>query len=530
MYRKKSSQISFILPFGGELNSENRWVQLADILAWDEIEEKYSKNFKSKKGALAKSARVALGALIIKEMMRLTDEDVVETIAETPAMQYFLGFDEFIQELPFDPSSLVHFRKRLGAKFIEEINLLVVEGRKKNETRSQQDDKTDSDDHPPSTRGLLKKSNEGKETEKPQKKESTTEQTSFREGKIILDATCAPADIRYPTDLSLLNESREKSEEIIDEMFEQSSKKNKKPRTYRKKARKQYLNLARKKKLSKQVIRKGIGQQLRYLKRNLRHIADLNEEISLHVLSKRQYKNLLVIHELYRQQQIMYESKTDSIGARIVSVSQPYVRPIVRGKARASTEFGAKLSASVCSNGFVTLDRLSWEAFNESGDLEEQVEKYRQRVGQYPEAVLADKIYRTRANRKWCNDKGIRLSGPALGRPPKSGKLRKAQYLQNRLDEGERNAIEGKFGQGKRRFGLSKIMAKLQQTSETTIAMSFLVMNLVKLRELYFFLFFGLCSCLVYVKTESLKTFFIKNTKTRAQLLASHNVRGFATN
>ena len=83
----------------------------------------------------------------------------------------------------------------------------------------------------------------------------------------------------------------------------------------------------------------------------------------------------------------MYETKTHSIPSRIVSISQPHVRPIVRGKASTQTDFGAKLSASVNEDGCVTLDRLSWEAYNESGDLKDQIEKYRSRTSNYPQAV-----------------------------------------------------------------------------------------------------------------------------------------------
>ena len=81
-----------------------------------------------------------------------------------------------------------------------------------------------------------------------------------------------------------------------------------------------------------------------------------------------------------------------------------------------------------------------------------------------------------RENRAWCHEKGIRISGPPLGRPPVNvSKEKKKQALE---DDRVRNAIEGKFGEGKRRFGLNRIMAKLDNTSQTTIAITFLVMNL----------------------------------------------------
>ena len=90
----------------------------------------------------------------------------------------------------------------------------------------------------------------------------------------------------------------------------------------------------------------------------------------------------------------------------------------MRGKAGKAVEFGAKISASNV-NGFVFLDKLSWDSYNESGDLQERIEEYKKDRGCYPESVHVDKIYRTRANRAYCKERGIRMSGPPLGRPPK---------------------------------------------------------------------------------------------------------------
>ena len=213
-----------------------------------------------------------------------------------------------------------------------------------------------------------------------------------------------------------------------------------------------------------------------YLKRNLGYIDQLIElGASLTLLNKSDYKLLLVVQELYRQQLWMFENKAKRIDDRIVSLNQPHLRPIVRGKARQGTEFGAKISAS-SYDGFVFLDHISWDNFYESKDLKAQVEAFKSHTGYYPESVHVDQIYRTRENRAWCKEKGIRISGPPLGRPNKA--IRLAQKKQALLDERIRNGIEGKFGQGKRRFGLNLIMTKLPNTSETAIALTFLVMNL----------------------------------------------------
>ena len=160
-------------------------------------------------------------------------------------------------------------------------------------------------------------------------------------------------------------------------------------------------------------------KQLQYIKRNLETIDKIVSEVGLKVLSRKQYRLLLVVTEVNRQQLDMYENNRNRIDDRIVSLTQPHIRPIVRGKAGTPVEFGAKLSASYV-NGYVFLDRISWNNFNESGDFQNQVEEFKKYTGVYPESVHADKIYRTKVNRAWCKERGIRLSGVRLGRPPKT--------------------------------------------------------------------------------------------------------------
>ena len=237
----------------------------------------------------------------------------------------------------------------------------------------------------------------------------------------MLDATAAPADITYSNDLGMLNQARKQSEKIIDSLYQKRENKlDKKPRTYRKKARKDYLKMAKKRRTSRKERTEAIFKQLQYIKRNLSHIEKLiNSGAELSSLSPRQYKMLLVITEVYRQQLWMYENESKRIDDRIVSITQPHIRPIVRGKAGQPVEFGAKLSVS-CFDNYVFLDHLSWDNFNESGDFKTQVEAYKNYTGYYPSSVHVDRIYRTRENRAWCKERGIRLSGPPLGRPPKN--------------------------------------------------------------------------------------------------------------
>ena len=191
-------------------------------------------------------------------------------------------------------------------------------------------------------------------------------------------------------------------------------------------------------------------------------------------------------------------TNTHSVENRIVSLSQPYLRPIVRGKIKAPVEFGAKLDISVCG-GFIRLEKQSFEAYNESTTLKAIIECYRERTGTYPERVLADKIYRSRDNFAFCKERGIRLSGPALGRPKKNEKLdRKQDYR----DICERVEVERKFSLAKLKCGLGKIYTRLAETTESVIALSILVVNLKKICHDFFAAFpscflsrkFGICS------------------------------------
>ena len=158
---------------------------------------------------------------------------------------------------------------------------------------------------------------------------------------------------------------------------------------YRQNARKDYLNLGKCKNRSTKKIRKAIKKQLQYLRRDLGYIDDFMkcEDIEF---TEKQLQRIQVIREVYQQQEYMYLNNVHSLPNRIVSISQPYIRPIVRGKAKAPVEFGANLDMSIDETGFARLERLSFDAYNESDVLIESIKKYHQRTGHYPERVLVD--------------------------------------------------------------------------------------------------------------------------------------------
>ena len=438
MYRYSNGQISladFKQPVGMNLKESNRWVKKAQTIPWLEIEKRYATLFTNRKGNVAKPLCLALGACIIQAEYGYSDEETALQIQENPYLQYFCGYPGYDDEKPpFDPSLMVYFRKRLTPEVLGEINEMILRDAKERQAKEakSKDDDDDSDNHPG---------------------------TDGNSGTMIVDATCAPSNIRYPQDVSLLNEARENAEKILDALHNPAD--GKKPRTYRERARKDYLKYTRCRKHTARMTRKAIGKQLTYLRRDLDAV---DGKLSLgKSLTTRQMERLDTIRTIYEQQKYMYNNRVHSVPDRIVSVSEPFVRPIVRGKAGKPVEFGAKLDISV----------------NEAGNLQEMAERFREREGHYPSRILADKIYRNRENLNYCKAHGIRLSGPALGRPRK-GETR--DKVQDYRDECERVEAERRFSLAKRKCGMGLVSAKLRETAAHVIAMSVLVLNLRKIQ------------------------------------------------
>ena len=441
-------------------------------------------------------ARVVIGAVIIKHKLSLSDRETVVQIQENPYMQYFLGYESFKSKKPFDPSLFVKIRRRMGDGIFENFTQTIIDeisdtksGKRKSQSTSTDD--TDSDG------GSDREVNE----EAADDEQVLDESSQPNQGKLIMDATVADQYIRYPTDVSLLNEAREFCEKIIDLLFADLKNigkiQGKKPRAYRQNARRDYLAVAKKRKPGAKAIRKGVKQQLQYVRRDLKHIEALLEHYpygSRLPLPNWLLRRYWVIPHLYNQQKQMYDIREKRCDDRIVSISQPWVRPIVRRKQNRSTEFGAKLNVSMNEDGIASVDHFDWNAFNESQDLITQVEAYKVRYGHYPEVVLADQIYGTRDNRAYLKSLGIRFGGKKLGRPRKKTEANaeelKAERKQRQDDHRQRIPIEGKFGQGKAGYRLNEIRAKRSDTSQAWVGGIFLVMNLLVLQAVLFCRFF----------------------------------------
>ena len=455
----------FKTPFQAKLSPENRWVKLSQLVPWDEFASAYIRMMNVDFGRPGVSPRVVLGALIIKHLEKLDDRGVIQAIQENIYMQYFVGLKEFTPGPVFDPSLFVEIRKRVGLEAFDTLS-----------------------------KDLIRRASEKKDQRHNKKRGKEGDAEVKNKGKMQADATVADQYITYPTDNGLLNDSRNKCEKLIDKLYEANGKEGVKPRTYRRKMDTAYLEYSKKKKKSKSVHRKMTRKLLESVNRDIKHIdrmLDIFEErgdrFPLRPSDQRQW---WIIRTVYDQQKYMYDTNSQSCSDRIVSLHQPHVRPIPRGKLKSQIEFGAKLGVSL-DDGFSRINTLSWDAYHEAKDLIPQVEAYRELHGHYPELVQIDKIYATRENRRWLKERGIKITAPPLGRKPAKTEQTNYQKRKSKKEAAERNQIEGKFGQGKNGYNLNKIRARLAATSESWIACIFFVMNLIHYKgKVFLALFF----------------------------------------
>jgi IS5 family transposase len=435
------------------LNPSNRWIQLARHLPWDRLVAIYCKHF-SNYGRSSIDPRIVIGSLIIKHKLNLSDEATVQIIEENPYMQYFLGLDEFSAQPLFSSSLFVEWRKKFGNDTFNDFSDVLIQVC-----------------FPAKIKSASKPSNK-----QPQK----------NKGKLKLDATVADQYITYPNDLGLLNKAREKTEQIIDLLFDSLRTQLKtKPRTYRKVARKRYLAESKKRQTNPKTLRSAIRYHLNCLDRNIQSINRMLDLCPVNSLTHQKMKDFWVINEVNFQQRKMYDEKSNRCGNRIVSISQPYVRPIVRGKSGKKVEFGAKLGLALM-DGFVKAQTLSWNAYNESADLIPHAEAYKEMYGYYPELIQVDQIYGTNKNRAWCQERNIRMTVKSKGR-----QKQKSQYEKRKMRKelSERNQVEGKIGQAKQGYRLNQIKAKLSDTSNAWIGITLFITNLVKFSEIHGFHF-----------------------------------------
>jgi hypothetical protein len=304
----------FQTPFSQHLDKENRWVKLAHSIPWDKLANIYYRKMNSDFGAPSLSARMVIGAVIIKHMLNIDDREVVSQIQENMYLQYFVGLSSFSTAEPFDPSLMVSIRYRLGQDVMEEFNQLVLqhagvialptkdkkEGsapaneNKSSDTSKDANQSTDKDKEEQN----IEQSNDSKPDNTP----GGGNASAANSGTLLLDATVAEQQIEYPTDLKLLNESRQQLERMVRKVCKEG--KLRQPRMYKNKARQQYLSIAKKKKKTKKDIRKGLRSQLQHVSRDIKYVDKLlGQHTTLKsALDKRDWQAVAChTHEVYRR-------------------------------------------------------------------------------------------------------------------------------------------------------------------------------------------------------------------------------------
>lgn len=445
---------------GMELDSANEWIKLAHAIPWEKMEAKYVEMFPSETELPEVPFRLAFGALVIQKRGKFSDRAAVREIQGNPYLQYFLGMEKFSHEIPLKPSVLGSFRKQMTAAYLMEANECILEtGREA----------------------------DGHEMENAGRSAGAANISSADVGNLgaeILGAVCS-SDKRDPQDFSLLNEAREKLEEMID-YFYMSFHPWEKPRTYRKVARDEYLAFVKSKKRTKEMARAAVRKQLGYVRRDLGYLETYMGEG--YALPQKYIGCYLTIRKFYEQQKYMYDNRTNSVENRIVSISRPWPHTDGGEKEDTSAKFGAKYAVGIDGKGHARLEKVSIEPYNENGIFQDAMNRYKERTGNYPKRVLVDQIYRTRENHSFCRENHIVMSGPKLGRPSKDNNGRKKEYRDNT----GRMRSKRFFRTGKCHGGAGMIRTQLGETALSSIAMSVLAANLFAADLCGFFLLYFL--------------------------------------
>ena len=433
MYRAKDREEKYLfkelLPFGGELVEENRWLKIKKLIPWVDLEAEYAKRF-SYKGRPALDGRMVIGLILLKHMTTLSDIEVVLELQENVYWQAFCGLEGFTVGKQLDSSALTKIRHKLGPAFMKEL-----------------EDRT--------YRVLIEK--------------------KIIKGKgMLVDATVAPEKIKYPNDIGLLNDVRMW---MVEKIKEASKETGEKVRTYARKAKALYLNFAKKKQKTKKEIERVKRQMLQFVRRNLEQIKERVHQFD-YLVQKEIEKKIEIATKIYEQQHMMYKLKVNKIDERIVSWWREYVRPIKRGKGGGKdVEFGPKVCLSHV-DGMTFVDEFRHDNYSEAkvDIVEKQIRNYEQRFDKKPCSLTGDQLYGNRENRELLKKEEIKDAFKPLGRKNTDSNDKQERYMKRK--QRERNLIEGDIGNTKEHYGLSGIRYHYREGSEMWVRLSFLAKNL----------------------------------------------------
>ena len=296
------------------------------------------------------------------------------------------------------------------------------------------------------------------------------------------DATCYESEMRYPTDQKLLWECNEKAYSIMCAVCQRLGIH--RPRTKFLDVEKANLAYVKQRKHSKSQQRKIIRRLIRLLGKILQEIRKTyrNYDDMEDVLTIKEKNVMEVITKVYRQQKNHFENDNprESIPDRIVSISKPYVRPIVRGKEVKNVEFGAKCN-NILVDGISFIEKLSFNAFNEGTRLEHCIKMHKRLFKVDAKKIGGDTGYAGTANRNLCKEMGIQTSFVNRGRP--AAEMQEKDYVRQELARVRATQMEGSFGTQKEHYAMRRIKARKRKTEILYIFFGIHTANVVHLAE-----------------------------------------------
>jgi len=421
----------FVVP---KLDDNHELVKISKAIDWTALSDKLAKFYCPDNGRPTKPSRAKVGLLILKHLYRLSDDDLVDIIKRDLYAQYLcdVSFSEAVKFI--HSTTLVKFRKKIGLSGIKLIEEEVLNSLKRTK--------------------LLK----GR--------------------KLVCDTTVVPSNISYPTDISLLEKVRVKAVKYLEKAKQFGADT---CRTYKRTARKIFITYQKIRHHTIQSRRRAQKKILQFSQRNATQLKNALEKISQQAdnsLSKVKEQFLKEAQQfldtassIVEQQKNIY--KKLPVKERIVSVHQPHLRPMVRGKYPVEVEFGPKILLNL-KNNFLFLEHLSFNNTSDSQLLNDSLKGYQERFGNLPTQLAADRGFWSKDNYQLAED--LKIKKIAIENKGKSSYL-KGKPFRERLRR-LRCSIEAKISLGKRKYGLGRIRYTMPQGEEIWIRLGLMVMNL----------------------------------------------------
>ncbi len=449
MYSKESNEHQysfkhdwFITP---EVDKTHEIIKIADTIDWVSLSEKLSLFYCSDNGRPTKPARAKVGLLILKHLYGHSDESVVDMLKRDIYAQYLCDVSLKEAVTFINPSSLTRFRKQIGAAGVKLIETEVLNSLKKTKT--------------------------------------------LHGRRLVVDTTVMPSNIAYPTDVVLLEKVRRQAVKYLQKAKDFGAKGH---RTYQRTARKVFITFAKIRKHTIRFRKKTQKKLLQFASRNVRQLNETlqslqpqAEETNTALQSLPQKTDNIIkeqflqetktfvstAQKIIAQQKGVYRNK--KVSERIVSIHQPHIRPMVRGKYPISVEFGPKILLNL-QNDYLFLESVQFNNVADSHLLETSFQKYKERFDRYPTQLAADRGFWSKENRQLAENYGVKKI--AIENKGKSSYL-KGQPFRERLRR-LRCKIEAKISLAKRKYGLDRCLYSIQGGEEIWVRLGLLAMNL----------------------------------------------------